>query len=98
VGNRSFPFDARIKLELVTKKIIFVTHGSDDVVLIICMMGQFCRTFHCEGCVPGKVLQGVTKALVCIARTMSLNSADYSVRSLLFLGNAYAIDKYKWER
>jgi hypothetical protein len=42
-------------------------------------------------------LQGVTKALVCIARTMSWNSADDSVRSLLFLDNAYAIDKYKWE-
>jgi hypothetical protein len=42
-------------------------------------------------------LQGVTKALVHIARTMSQNSADDSVKSLLFLDNAYAIDKYKWE-
>jgi hypothetical protein len=42
-------------------------------------------------------LQGVTKALVHIARTMSLNSADASVRSLLFLNNAHANDKYKWE-
>jgi hypothetical protein len=42
-------------------------------------------------------LQGVTKALVCIARMMSRNSADDSVRSLLLLDNAYAIDNYKWE-
>ncbi len=42
-------------------------------------------------------LQGVTNALVCIARTMFWNSADDSVRSLLFLDNAYAIDEYKWE-
>jgi hypothetical protein len=42
-------------------------------------------------------LQGVIKALVHIARTMSWNSADDSVKSLLFLDNAYAIDEYKWE-
>jgi hypothetical protein len=42
-------------------------------------------------------LQGVTNALVCIARTMFWNSADDLVRSLLFLDNAYAIDEYKWE-
>ncbi len=28
---------------------------------------------------------------------MSLNSADDSVRSLLFMDNAYEIDEYKWE-
>ncbi len=42
-------------------------------------------------------LQGVTKALIRIARTMSWNSADDLVRSLLFLDNAYAIDEYKCE-
>jgi hypothetical protein len=42
-------------------------------------------------------LQGVMKALVCIAKTMSRNSADDSVRSLLFSDNAYAINEYKWE-
>jgi hypothetical protein len=42
-------------------------------------------------------LQGVNKAPVCIARKMSQNSTDDSVRSLLFSDNAYAIDKYKWE-
>ncbi len=42
-------------------------------------------------------LQGVTKALVRIARIMLQNSADDSVGSLLFLDNSYAIDKYKWE-
>jgi hypothetical protein len=42
-------------------------------------------------------LQGVTNALVHIARTMSCNSADDLVRSLLFLDNAYAIDEYKLE-
>jgi hypothetical protein len=35
--------------------------------------------------------------MVCIARTMFRNCADDSVRSLLFLDNAYAIDEYKWE-
>jgi hypothetical protein len=39
----------------------------------------------------------VTNELVCIARTMFRNSADDSVRSLLFSNNAYAIDEYKWE-
>jgi hypothetical protein len=42
-------------------------------------------------------LQGETKALVRIARTMSRNSAEDSVRSLLFSDNAYALDKYKFE-
>jgi hypothetical protein len=31
-------------------------HGFVDVVLIRCIMGQFCRTLHGKGCVPGKVL------------------------------------------
>jgi hypothetical protein len=56
VGNRSFPFNAGIRLELVAKEFDFVAHGFVDVVLIRCMMGQFCRTFHCEGCMPGEVL------------------------------------------
>jgi hypothetical protein len=47
-----------------------------------------------EAC-RARSLQGVTKALVCIARTTSQNSADDSVRSLLFSDNAYAIYKYK---
>ncbi len=42
-------------------------------------------------------LQGTTKALVRIARTMSWNSTDDSVKSLLLSVNAYAIDEYKWK-
>ncbi len=42
-------------------------------------------------------LQGVTNALVCIARMMFRTSPDDLVRSLLFSDNAYAIDEYKWE-
>jgi hypothetical protein len=49
-----------------------------------------------DGC-QARSLQGVMKALVRITRTMSKNSADDLVKSLLFLDNAYAIDKYKWE-
>jgi hypothetical protein len=74
-----------------------VTHGFVDVVLIRCMMSQFCCRLHGKGCVPGKVLTKGTKVLVCIARTMSWNYEDDSVKSLLFLDNEYAIDKYKWE-
>ncbi len=36
--------------------------------------------------------------MVWIARTMSQNSADDSVKILLFLENACAIEEYKWER
>ncbi len=42
-------------------------------------------------------LQGVMKAPVCITRMMLQNSADYSVRRLLFLDNSYAIEEYKWK-
>ncbi len=48
MGNRSFPFNARIRLDCVAKEFDFVVHGFVDVVLIRCMMGQFCRTFHCK--------------------------------------------------
>ncbi len=48
-------------------------------------------------CARARSLQGVMKALVGIARTMSQNSADDLVRSLLSLDNAYAIDECKWE-
>ncbi len=41
MGNRSFPFDARIRLELVAKEFDFVVYGFVDVVVIRCMMGQF---------------------------------------------------------
>jgi hypothetical protein len=61
------------------------------------MMGQFCRTFHCKGCMLGKVLARSNKGIGSYCRTMSLNSANDSVSSLLFLDNAYAIDEYKWE-
>ncbi len=56
MGNGHFPFNALIWLELVMKEFDFVMHGSVDVVLIGCMMGQFCRTLHGKGFVPGKVL------------------------------------------
>jgi hypothetical protein len=56
MGNRRFPFDALIRLERVAKEIIFVMHGFVDVVLIRCMMGQFCRMLYGEGGVPDKVL------------------------------------------
>ena len=79
------------------KEFNFVVHGFVDVVLIRCMISQFCLTFHCKGCMPGEVLARSNKGIVRIARTMSLNSADDSVRSLLFSDNAYAIDEYKWE-
>ncbi len=56
MGNGSFPFDARIRLELGAKEFNFVAHGFVDVVLIRCMMDQFCLMFHCKGCMPGKFL------------------------------------------
>ena len=56
MGNGCFPFNAQIELELVAKEFDFVTHGSVDVVLIGCMMGQPFRTLHGKGCVLGKVL------------------------------------------
>jgi hypothetical protein len=61
------------------------------------MMGSFAAPFMTKDVSLARSLQGVTKALVHIARTMSWNSVDDSVKSLLFLDNAYAIDKYKWE-
>jgi hypothetical protein len=63
MGNRHFPFDAWIRLELVAKEFNFVTHGFVDVVMIRCMMGQFCHTFHGKGCVPGKVLARSNKGI-----------------------------------
>ncbi len=97
MGNRSFPFNACIRLDLVAKEFNFVAHGFVEVVDIRCMMGQFCRTFHGKDVCRARSLQGVTKALVRIVRTMSRISADDSVKSLLFLDNAHAIDKYKWK-
>ncbi len=61
------------------------------------MMGQFFRTFHCKGCVPGKVLARSNKGIGSYCKNNSWNSADDSVKSLLFSDNAYAIDEYKWE-
>jgi hypothetical protein len=63
MGNGHFPFDARIKLELVVKEFDFVTHGSVDVVLIRCMIGQFCRMLHGKGCVPSEVLTRSSKGI-----------------------------------
>ncbi len=63
MGNGHFPFDARIELELVAKEFDFVTHGSVDVVLIRCMMGQFFCMLHCKGCVPSKVLTRSSKGI-----------------------------------
>ncbi len=63
MGNGHFPFGAGIRLELVVKEFDFVMHGSVDIVLIGCMMGQFCRTLHGEGCVPGKVLTWSNKGI-----------------------------------
>ncbi len=63
MGNGSLPFDARIRLDLIAKEFDFVAHGLVDVVLIRCMMGQFCRTFHCEGCMLGKVLAKSNKGI-----------------------------------
>jgi hypothetical protein len=34
MGNKHFPFDAWIRLELVMKEFHFVAHGSVDVVLM----------------------------------------------------------------
>ncbi len=56
MGYRSFLFNAGMRLKLVAKEFDFVAHGFVDVVLIRCMMGQFCRMFHCEGYMPGKIL------------------------------------------
>ncbi len=64
MGNGHFPFDAQIKLELVAKEFDFITHGSVDVVMIRCMMGQFCRMLHGEGCVPSKVLTRSSEGIV----------------------------------
>ncbi len=58
---------------------------------------SFAACFMAKDVCRARSLQGVAKALVCTARTMSLNYADDSVRSLLYLDNAYAIDEYKWE-
>jgi hypothetical protein len=62
-GNRRFPYNARIRLKLVVKKIHFVMHGYVDIVLIRCMMGQFCRMLHGKGGVPGKVLTRSNKSI-----------------------------------
>ncbi len=37
-------------------------HGFVDVVLIRCMMGQFCGTLHGKGGVPGEVLKRSNKS------------------------------------
>ncbi len=50
-------------LSLSQKKNDFVMPGSVDVVLIGCMMGQFCHTLHGKGCVPGKVLTRNNKGI-----------------------------------
>ena len=63
MGDGCFPFDAQIELELVTKEFDFLTHGSVDVVLIRCMMGQFCHMLHGKGCVPSKVLTRSSKGI-----------------------------------
>ena len=56
MGNRHFLFDAKIRHELAAKEYNFIKHGFVDVVMIRCMMGQFCRMLHGKGGVPGKVL------------------------------------------
>ncbi len=63
MGNRRFPFDAQIKLELVAKEFDFVMHGSVDDVLIRCMMGQFCHMLHGKECVLRKVLTRKSKGI-----------------------------------
>jgi hypothetical protein len=63
MGDGCFPFDAQIELELVTKEFDFLTHGSVDVVLIRCMMGQFCCMLHGKGCVPSEVLTMSSKGI-----------------------------------
>ncbi len=63
MGNRCFPFNAWIRLELVAKEFNFVMHGFVDVLMIRCMMGQFCRTLHGKGCVPSKVLARINEGI-----------------------------------
>jgi hypothetical protein len=63
MGNWHFLFNAQIKLELVAKEFNFVMHGSVDVVLMRCMMGQFCHMLRGEGCVPSKVLTRSSKGI-----------------------------------
>jgi hypothetical protein len=63
MGNRCFPFDARIRLELVSKEFNLVMHDSVGVLLIGCMMGMFFRMLHGERCVPGKVLTRSNKGI-----------------------------------
>ncbi len=41
----------------------FIMHGFVDVVLIRCVMGQFCRMLHGKGCVPGKILTRSNKGI-----------------------------------
>jgi hypothetical protein len=63
MGNEHFPFNAQIELELVAKEFDFLMHGSIDVVLIRCTMGQLCCMLHGKGCVPSKVLTRSSKVI-----------------------------------
>ena len=64
VRNGCLPFNARIRLKLVTEEFDFGTHGGADVILIRNMMGHFGCPFHGECCVPSKIL-AYDNGLVC---------------------------------
>jgi hypothetical protein len=83
--NWSFPVDTQIRFELIAKKVKFVVHCFVDIVLVQIVMIIFTTCFMAIDVYLAKSLQGIKKAPSRRASTISQNSQDDSVRSLLFL-------------